>query len=86
MSFVCAGRRLLNTVFFWCSEVVKHIVESLELLKCPYGIEAAQIQSLDAESIIPVAQWLLDRLRLSHAHARYEVLGSTTLTVTYMLA
>ncbi|PON57957.1 paramyosin-like protein [Parasponia andersonii] len=41
----------------------EQIVEALRLMKCPYAVEAGQIQNLDSESIIPVVQWLLDRVR-----------------------
>lgn len=64
-------------VFVLCSEVEKNIEESLKLMKCPYAIKPSQIQNLDAESIFPALQWLLDRLRSSQANAKYEVSFTT---------
>lgn len=83
------GRRILNALCLsvWCSEVGKHIEESLKWMKCPYTLEASQIQNLDSESIIPAIQWLLDRLRSSQKNAKYEVSESSTQLVlfyTYM--
>ncbi|KAF3447202.1 hypothetical protein FNV43_RR12382 [Rhamnella rubrinervis] len=59
-------------------EVGKHIEESLKWMKCPYTLEASQIQNLDADSVIPAVQWLLDCLRSSQADANYEFSESTT--------
>lgn len=41
----------------------KEIEESLRSMKCPHSLEALQIRSLDCESMLPVVQWLLDRVR-----------------------
>ncbi|EXC32578.1 hypothetical protein L484_002524 [Morus notabilis] len=41
----------------------KEIEEALRSLKCPHSLEASQIRNLDCESIFPVVQWLLERVR-----------------------
>lgn len=57
-----------------CGEVEKRIEEALRMIGCPCPLEASQIETLDCEAVLPVVQWLVDRVRVLQDDRRdYEV-------------
>ena len=56
------ARRRIHTPAHTDSTLAEKITRSLQRLKCPYTLEAHQIQGLNFLSIFPVMQWLVKKV------------------------